>query len=135
MTEYTSSIQQIPYAAERVFSKLSDLSNLENIKALLGDKVKDFRCDQDSCFFRVDPVGLVGVRVLERDANKTIKIQSVDSPVEFFGWVQLAESDPDSTDIRLTLRADLPIFLKAMLSGKIEDGLEKVVSVLARLAY
>src|SRR5450830_1600078 len=84
MTEYTSDIQQIPFSAERVYSKLSDLNNLESVKPLIEGKVKDFSFDADSCQFKVDPVGTVRIRIVEREPYKNIKLESVKSPIEFF---------------------------------------------------
>ena len=135
MTEYTSDIQQIPFSAERVYAKLSDLNNLESVKPLLVGKVKDFTYDVDFCQFKVDPIGTVGVRIIEREPYKTIKLESVKSPVEFMGWIQLQEVAPEDTRLKLTFRADIPIFLKAMISGKLEDGIKTVAEMLAKLPY
>jgi hypothetical protein len=135
MTEYTSSVQTIPYSAERVFAKLSDLSNLEALKPMLGNQVKEFSCDKDSCTFKLEAFGTAGVQVLEREEFKTIKIGSVQSPIEFIGWVQLVEAAPDDTRLKLIFKVDLPFMLKAMLSGKIEEGIEKAAAALAALTY
>jgi hypothetical protein len=135
MTEYSSSVLRIPYSAERIFSKLSDLNNLETVKSLLEDKVKDFKYDKDSCSFKVEPLGTIGLRIIEREPFKTIKLESVHSPVEFNGWIQLVEEAPDETSMKLTIRVDLPIFLKAMISNKLEDGIDKVAEILANLPY
>ncbi len=135
MTEYTSDIQQIPFSAERVFSKLSDLNNLESMKPLIEGKVKDFSFDADSCQFKVDPVGMVGIRIIERDPFKNIKLESVKSPVEFFGWIQLQEVAPEDTRLKLTFRANIPIFLKAMISNKLEEGINNMAEMLAKLPY
>jgi len=135
MTEYTSDIQQIPYSAERIFSKLSDLNNLESVKPLIEGKVKNFTFDMDSCQFKVDPVGTVGIRIVEREPFKNIKLESVKSPVEFFGWIQLQEVAPEDTRLKLTFRADIPIFLKAMISGKLKEGINTIAEMLAKLPY
>lgn len=135
MTEYTSDIQQIPFSAERVYSKLSDLNNLESVKSLLEGKVKDFTFETDSCQFKVDPIGTVGVRIIEREPYKTIKLESVKSPIEFMGWIQLQEVAPEDTRLKLTFRADIPMFLKAMISGKLEDGIKTIAEMLAKLPY
>lgn len=135
MTEFTSDIQQIPYAAERVYAKLSDLNNLESVKPLLEGKVKDFTFDSDSCQFKVDPIGTVGIRIMERDPFKTIKVESVKSPVEFIGWIQLQEVAPNDTRLKLTFRANIPIFLKAMISGKLEAGINSMAEMLAKFPY
>lgn len=135
MTEFTSDIQQVPYAAERVYAKLSDLNNLESVKPLLDGKVKDFAFDSDSCQFKVDPIGTVGLRIMEREPFKTIKVESVKSPVEFIGWIQLEEVAPNDTRLKLTFRANIPIFLKAMISGKLEAGINSMAEMLAKFPY
>lgn len=135
MTEYTSDIQQIKYSAERVFSKLSDFNNLESVKSLLEGKVRDFTFDADSCQFKVDPIGTVGVQIVEREPFKTIKLESVKSPVQFSGWIQLQEVAPEDTRLKLTFRADIPIFLRAMISGKLESGIKATAEMLAKLPY
>lgn len=135
MTEFTSDIQQVPYAAERVYAKLSDLNNLESVKPLLEGKVKDFTFDSDSCQFKVDPIGTVGLRIMEREPFKTIKVESVKSPVEFIGWIQLEEVAPNDTRLKLTFRANIPIFLKAMISGKLEAGINSMAEMLAKFPY
>ncbi len=135
MTEYISDIQQIPFSAERVFTKLSDLNNLESVKHLLEGKVKDFTFDTDSCQFKVDPVGTVGIHIQEREPFKTIKLGSVKSPIEFLGWIQLQEIAPDDTRLKLTFRADIPFFLKSMISNKLEEGINTLAAMLAKLPY
>jgi len=135
MTEYTSDIQQIPFSAERVYSKLSDLNNLESVKSLLEGKVRDFTFDADSCQFKVDPIGTVGIQIVEREPFKTIKLKSVKSPIEFSGWIQLQEIAPEDTRLKLTFRADIPMFLKAMISGKLEKGIKSIAEMLAKLPY
>jgi len=135
MTEYTSDIKQIPFSAERVYSKLSDLNNLESVKSLLEGKVRDFTFDADSCQFKVDPIGTVGIRIKEREPFKNIKLESVKSPIEFMGWIQLQEVAPEDTRLKLTFRANIPIFLKAMISGKLEEGIKSIAEMLAKLPY
>jgi hypothetical protein len=135
MTEFTSSLQQIPFSAEQVFNKLSNMSNLKGLDQMLGDKVQDFICDTDTCSFKVDPIGSVEIQINEREPNKTIKIKSVQSPVDFLGWIQLAEAAPNDTRLKLTLRVDLPFFLKAMVSSKLEEGIEKAAQALAGIDY
>ena len=135
MTEYTSDIKQIPFSAERVYSKLSDLNNLESVKSLLEGKVRDFTFDADSCQFKVDPIGTIGIRIKEREPFKNIKLESVKSPIEFMGWIQLQEVAPEETRLKLTFRANIPIFLKAMISGKLEEGIKSIAEMLAKLPY
>jgi hypothetical protein len=136
MTEFTSEVQTIAYPAERVYAKLSDLKNLEKVQSLIPEgKIREFTFDSDSCSFKIDAIGKIGLRVVERDPFKTVKLESEQSPIAFICWVQLKEIAPDDTKLKLTIKADLPFFLKAMISGPLEDGIEKAAQALAQLPY
>jgi len=136
MTEFVSDIQKIPYGAERVFAKLSDLNNLENVKSLLPiDKIKEFSFDADFCTFKVDPFGTIAIRVIEREPFKTIKLESEKSPMHFTIWIQLQEVAIDDTRLKLTFRADIPFMFKGMVAKPLEDGIKKVAEALANLPY
>ena len=52
MSNFESSVKVIPYSQERVYNKLSDLSNLEAVKDRLPkDKVQDLSFDSDTLSF------------------------------------------------------------------------------------
>lgn len=136
MTEFVSSIKKIPYSSEKVFNKLSDFNNLEKIKERLPeDKIKDLSFDKDTCSFKAEHVGIITVRIIEREPNKTIKIESEKSPVPFTCWIQLKEVDPEDTRIRLTIKSDIPFIFKAMVSKPLEDGIERLAEALSLLEY
>ncbi len=136
MTEFVSSVKKIPYNSEKVFIKLSDFNNLEKLKERLPeDKIKDLVFDKDTCSFKAEHVGVITVRIVEREPNKTIKIESEKSPVPFTCWIQLKEMDTEDTRIRLTVKSDIPFIFKAMVSKPLEDGIEKVAEILSMLEY
>lgn len=136
MTEFTSDITPIPHSQERVFAVLSDLNNLGKFqKDLSGLPIKNLTFDQDSCQFSVDPVGKIALRIAEREPFKTIKLVSESSPIPFTCWIQLVEAAPNDTRLKLTLRADIPVFLKPMVSKPMEKGIKKAAEALAALPY
>jgi len=136
MTDFTSSIQKIPYSSEKVFVKLSDFNNLESLKNKLpDDKIRDLSFDTDNISFNVDPVGTVSFKIIERNPNDTIKLESVKSPIKLTGWIQLKEVAEDDTRLKLTLRADIPFMFKSMVSKPLQDGIQKVAEILASVKY
>ena len=65
MANFESSVKVIPYSQERVYNKLSDLSNLEAIKDRLPqDKVEDLSFDSDTLSFTVSPVGQLTLQIV-----------------------------------------------------------------------
>ncbi len=136
MTEFVSEVKTIPHDEDRIFTMLSDLSNLERIKDRLPqDKIQDFEFDSDSCSFAVAPVGKITFRIVEREPNKTIKFETTNSPVPLFLWIQLKQVAPEDTKMKMTIKADLNPFIKQMVSKPLQDALDKIAVVIASLPY
>lgn len=136
MTEFTSEIKQIPYSETTIYEVLSDLNNLEKVKDRIPqDKIRDFSFDHDSCTFNVSPVGNVRFSVVEREPGKTIKFKADQSPVDVYMWIQLKEMNPLDTRMKLTVKAELNPFLKPMLSGPLQKGVEQIADVLPAIPY
>lgn len=142
MSDYQSSVKHIAAPAERVFTKLTDLSQLQPVidkykEQVPQDKVKikDISLNTDSVYIDIDPVGQVGLKIIETEPFKTIKFAADRSPLDFNFWIQLVEKEPGDTKIRLTLRADIPFFMKPMIGGKIEQGIEMMAEALTKIEY
>ena len=132
MANFESSVKVIPYSQERVYAKLSDLSNLESVKDRLPeDKVQDLSFDSDILSFNVSPVGQITLQIVERDPCKCIKLATTNSPLPFNMWIQLVETAEEECKIKLTIGMDINPFMKAMVQKPLQDGLEKMVEMLS----
>ena len=136
MSKFESSIKQIPYPQAAVYRNLSDLSNLERVRDRVPkDKVKDFSFDRDSVSLNVDPVGLITLRICDREEPKCIKFETAQSPLPFNLWIQVLPVTETTSKMKLTLKADIPFMLKGMVSGPLQDGVEKIADALAQIPY
>lgn len=136
MTEYVSEVKAVPYSDIDIFRVLSDLQNLEQVNELLHtDKIRDFSFDADTVSFRVDPVGKVTFRVVEREPNKLVKLKSEQLPFEIFLWIQLASKAEEDTRLRVTVKADLNPFIKGMVDKPMREVVDKISEGLSRLPY
>lgn len=136
MTEFISEIKTIPYDNGVVYGVLSDLNKLKQFKDQIPqDKMKDFTFDSDSCSFRVDPVGLVKFKIVEREPVKLIKFKSENLPFEVILWLQLVGKAPLDTKMKLTVKAELNPFIKGMVSKPLKEALDKMADVLSQLPY
>jgi hypothetical protein len=136
MTKFESSIKQVPYAQEAVYKNLSDLTNLEKVRDRVPeDKVQEFSFDQDTVSVSVPPVGKITLRICEREEPKCVKFESVDSPMPFNLWVQVLPVNETTSKMKVTVKADIPFMLKGMVSGPLQDGVEKVADALALIDY
>lgn len=136
MSNLESSVKVIPYSQERVYNKLSDLSNLEAVKDRLPqDKVQDLSFDSDTLSFSVPPVGQLTLQIIEREPCKCIKLATTNSPIPFNMWIQLVETGEEECKMKVTIGMDINPFMKAMVQKPLQEGLEKMVEMLAIINY
>ena len=134
MTTYESDIKTISSSREVVFNILSDLNNLRKITGNqdLNDKVKDLEFDTDSCSFTVSGLGKVGFRVEGREPYEIIRFKAEHSPVPVNVQVELTEIVENSTQMKLTLHAEIPSMIKMMVDKKLKEGMNTFADLLAK---
>jgi carbon monoxide dehydrogenase subunit G len=149
LEKYISEIKTVDYPQETVFNRLSNLKNLEQFfdpekLAAVKEKVpnapdiniEEFRATEDECSFKISPLGLIGVRVIEREPFKTIKIEGNEAvPFSVNFWIQLLPSGEESCKIRLTLHADLSPMIKMMVSKHLEEGINRIADALTKIPF
>ena len=136
MTSFESKVKQIPYPQEAVYRNISDLSNLGRIRDRVpGDKIQEFMFDADNVSINVPPVGTVSMRIVERDEPKCVKFETVQSPMPFNLWIQVLPVDESTSKMKVTVNADIPFMLKGMVSGPLQDGVDKVADALSLIPY
>lgn len=129
-------MKQIPYSQEAVYRNISDLRNLEKVRDRIPeDKVKDFSFDADTISINVPPVGELKLRIIEREEPKCVKFETAQSPVPFNVWVQMLPVGEQSSKMKVTVKAELNPFIKGMVSGPLQDGVEKIADALAQIEY
>jgi hypothetical protein len=136
MTSFESSIKVIPCGQEQVYAKLSDLSNLESIKDKVpSNKLQELSFDADTLSFSVAPVGNFTLKVIEREPSECIKFETVQSPLPFNLWIQIASLSEHECKIKLTLNAEINTLMKSFVQRPLQEGLEKVVEMMAAIHY
>ena len=146
---FESNIKQIPHKQESVFNTLSDLNNLQVLKDRFEqvkdqipeekrkemEKLKDLRFDSDSITINAPMVGDLKMRIIDRDFPKTIKFETENSPVPFNFWIQLLPTSDISCKMKLTIKAELNMFIKGMVKKPLQEGIEKIADALAMIPY
>ncbi len=156
MAKYESGIKQVPYSQEIVYAKLSDLTNLAALKdkmnnpdaaAMAGQQVSEEQMSQaremlekmeattDTLSVQLPMVGNLVIRIIEREEPKLVKFASEKSPIPITLWIQLLPTSADSCKMRVTLEAELNFMFKAMIGGKLKDGVDKFADMLASIPY
>lgn len=136
MSKYESSVKQIPYSQQAVYQMLSDLNNIERVRDRIPeDKLQDITFDHDSVAVAVPPIGQIALRVCEREEPKCIKFEATQSPMPFNLWLQILPVGDDASKMKVTLKADIPLMLGAMVGSRLQEGVEKMADLLAMIPY
>lgn len=134
MAQFESSVKYVPYSQEQVFNKLSDLSNLESVRDKLADKVQGMEFDRDSLSFTVQGISIT-LRIIEREPYKSIKFESEKSPVPMNLWIQILPVESGQAKLKVTIRAEVNMFMKAMVTKPLQDGVDKLAEMLSMIPY
>lgn len=139
--QFESNVKHVPYSQERVYNKLSDLNNLEGVrerldmvKDKLDGKLEDMSFDRDSITLKVQGISLT-LRIIEREPLKCIKFEGDKSPIPLNLWIQILPVTQEEAKMKVTIRAEVNMFMKAMVSKPLQEGVEKLADMLAMLLY
>ena len=136
MSKYESSIKQIPHSQRAVYNCISDLTNLEKVKDRVPeDKIKDFSFDKDTVSLNIDPVGALTFKIINREEPKCVKFEGVGTPLPINLWIQVLPISDTSSKMKLTVEADIPIFVRPMVEKPLKEGVEKIADVLSMVNY
>ena len=130
-----SSIRQIAAPQQAVYDMLSDLSNIEKVKDKIPeDKVKDLTFDADSISIST-PMGSVKLVVVGREEPKEIKFESQESPLPFNFWIQILPVADTTSKMKLTIKADVNLFVGGMVKKPLQEGIERIADALQMISY
>ena len=152
MAKYESQIKQVPYTQSAVYAKISDLTNLAVIKERFDDpnvqaqmpvdKIEEIRGAVQQMEFTTDtvtapagPIGTIAVQIVDREPEKCVKFASTNSPVSFKLWIQVLPISDTASKMKVTIDADLNIFMKQMVGPHLQKGVNKFADMLAMIPY
>jgi len=134
MTKIESKIGVINQSAEKIFNYIS---NFDNFRSLIPeDKVKDFESSGDSCRFNVTGVGQAGLKIIEKEPHKLIKISSDEqTSFDFLLWIQIKELEPSNSRIKITTEVELNPMMAAMVKKPLKNFVDTLIDQAEKVNY
>jgi hypothetical protein len=147
--KYVSEIKQINFEVDKVYDRLSDLRNIGNLlnpEKLREAKdkipggpdihIENFQATENECSFDIKSFGNVGLTILEKESNKSIKLTGSKSvPFDFYCWIQFLPIGTESCKIRITLHAELNPMVKMIVNKPLEEGVNQIAEALTNIDY
>ena len=151
LQKYESEVKIIPQDVNTVYERFADMRNLVAFKETLSDpavrekmaeqvpadkitdaekQLENMQFDQDSVTL-TSPVGNITLTVVERDAPKLLKFEGRGTPIPLYLWLQLLPVSAYECKLRVTIGADVNIFMRAMVSKPLQQAAEGLANILA----
>lgn len=156
MTKKESEVKFIPRPIGLVYSKLSDLRNLQALKDRMddpqvqtmmasqipADKLETVRQQLEKLEFTADSVvidspmgGQITLRIVEREEPKLLKFGAEGAPMPINMWIQLLPVDDATCKMRITVGAEVNFLMKAMVGKPMQQAADGLAQILAAIPY
>jgi len=130
MVSVESKVVSIRRLDEDIYKVLSNFQNFTPFAQ--AAKLENWQAGEDWCRFDAQGVKEAGLRIVDREPHKTIKITGDGQiPFEFFLWIQLNQVAPYDTRMKITLKANLNFMMKMMLGSKLKQGIDATADQIA----
>ena len=139
MSAYESKIYPVQATREQVFAKLANpgalAEKVKNLPPEVREKLQSVTFSNDGVSFNVPPMGEMRMLFTERVAPSRIVIGPESSPVPFSLAINIGEDAGGNATIQTAMDIELNMFLRQMVGGKIEEGIDRMAEMLTHLPY
>lgn len=134
MTKFESRIGKLNTSGEKAFSFLSDFRNFSRF--IPADKIKEWEASTEQCKFTVEGVGKVGLKIIEKEPYKLVKITGDSTAgLEFFFWIQIKEIGEKDTRVKLTIKVDLNPMMKIVAAKPLKSFVNLMVDKIEEYSF
>ncbi len=153
LAKYESEVKTVAQPQEVLYARFSDLTHFRTIKERISDpatqeriaaqvpadKIEELRRYVDALEFDTDslrmqsPLGQITLRIVERDEPKCIKFASEGAPVPLYVWVQLLPHGEGTSRMRVTVGAEVNIFMRGMVSKPLQQAADGLATLLSTM--
>lgn len=151
LSKYESEVKRLALSQEEAYTRFSDLRNLGALKTTLDnpeiqgkaaehlspEKMDEARQQLESMTFTEDcvtlstPVGEITFRIVERDVPKLLKFAGEGSPMPLNLWIQLLPSEDGGSLLRVTVGAEVNMFMKTIVAKPLQQAADKLADILS----
>ena len=144
MADYKSNKVTLPYSAEKVYSRVSNLEGLADIlRQVPEDKIpadqkamlEQVKISSDSISFPAGPVGDITLKVVERREPGLIRLEGVGTPVPLSLAMHILPLNPDSCEAYVDIDVQIPAMLKPMVNKPLQQMADPFGRMLQQMPF
>lgn len=129
MLKIESKIGKINNSDRIIYEFLADFNNFSSL--VPQEKISNWKATEDTCSFTLEGIGETGMKIIEREPHKLIKITGDErNKISFLLWIQLKELAEQNTAIKLTIHAEINPMIQVMVKKPLQNFLDMLVDQL-----
>jgi len=129
-----SKIGSIKNNDETIYNFLTDFNNFKNL--VPADQVKDWESSENECSFEVSGLGKTGMRIIEKEPFKLIKVSAIEtSPFDFFLWIQLKQVAENDTKVKVTIEPKVNAMMQMMVKKPLQKFVDQLVDQMTGFSF
>ena len=141
---YKSDKIKLPYPAQTVYDRLSDLDGLSSlIKSVPTDKIPEqqrqmleqVQVTSDTISFPAGPVGNITLKVVQRQAPDYIRLEGVGTPVPMSMALNVVPLSADTCEAYVEIDVSVPAMLKPMVNKPLQQMADQFGHMLRQMPF
>jgi hypothetical protein len=122
-----SRIGKAAHSDRQIYGFITDFKNYRSI--IPEDRVSQWESSAEQCSFRVDPVGKLTLKMVEKSPFSLVKIASVPefSTYNFTIWIQLKRVNEQDTRVKVTIEPHVNRLLLSMVGSPLKQLVDGIV--------
>lgn len=143
-TDIKSSTALVQAPVESIYARFS---NPENLKAIIDaapegripadklEQIKQIQVTPDSITVPGGPTGAVTLKLVDCREPSLIRLKAMDVPIDLVLELHLKPVTAESAETQVQIVADIPMMLRPMLKGPLQQVADKVNEMVASIPY
>lgn len=138
MSQYKGKPYIVNKSRQTLFERLADFSILANHIHELPEEMRSKLGtvtfpDTDTMAFTAPGVGEMKFKIVERNAPERIRLLADTGMVPIYVILDLDEEAADKTSVSATIDADIPMMLRPLIGGKLQEAADKFGEMFGQL--
>lgn len=134
MARIESKIGVVKQPAEKIYNYVSNFNNFNQL--IPEDKIKDFESTDETCRFSVEGIGKAGLRIIEKEPFKMIKISSdEETTFDLLLWIQIKEIEPGDSRMKITTEVNMNPMMASMVKKPLKNFVDTLIDQAEKISY
>ncbi len=126
-SQYSSRVGYVSCSSEGIYNFVTDIRNFEQF--IPAGTINNWQAEKESCSFSVSMLGIVTLRISEKEMNKRVVFEGDALKKNDFNLtLNIKNVLSDSAEVEVFLSADLNPMMKMIAAKPINQFLESLIS-------